>query len=98
MKSEEHVAETARGELRGAGGVGLEPAPAASRLAPSAATPQESSPAAPDSTSAAGRLSQMQRQGSLGTSVVRAPGSARGGRGAREREPLTHEGRVLLMT
>ena len=42
----------------------------------------------------------MQRQGSLGTSVVRArvPEGVRGGRAARAREPSTHEARVLLMT
>src|ERR1700749_2725943 len=100
MKSEEHATEVARGELRGAGGVGLKPAPVVSRRARSVAAPQETSHAAGDASALASQLSQMQRQGSLGTSVVRArvPEAARGGRGARGREPLTHEERVLLMT
>jgi len=100
MKSEEHAAEPARAELRGAGGVALKPAPPAPRRAPSVAAPQETSAAAADASSVASQLSQMQRHGSLGTTVVRAraPGASRRGRGAYEREPLTHEGRVLLMT
>ena len=93
MKSEEHVAGVTREELRGAGGVGLKPAPVAPRLAPSAAAPQESSSATLDSSAVASQLSQMQRHGSLGTSVVRAraPGGARGGRWARPRQPQTRD-------
>jgi two-component system nitrogen regulation sensor histidine kinase NtrY len=100
MKSEEHATGVAREELRGAGRVGVKPAPPVSQLSPAAPSSNDSAPAVLESSAPASQPTQNPQQTSSKNydARVRASKSARRGVPARAHEPLSHEGRVLLMT
>src|ERR1043165_9618465 len=98
MKSEEQLT---REELRGAGRLEVKPAPLASALPSTDSSALTHSKAARDSSAAVARTTQTQRQSSLGVDDARGRAGKvvrKGGRQARAHEPLSHEGRVLLMT
>ncbi|MFL6282409.1 MAG: hypothetical protein ACJ74Q_04510, partial [Pyrinomonadaceae bacterium] len=100
MKSEEHATGATREELEGAGRVGLKSAPLASEVTPSASASPESSVAVRESSAAVSQTGQtpQQTQSKTEPARARASESARRGVPMPAREPLSHEGRVLLMT
>jgi two-component system nitrogen regulation sensor histidine kinase NtrY len=100
MKSEEHAAGVAREASNGAGGVELKPAPLASRASPSGSSPHDSAQAVVHSSADAVHPARIPQETSskIDEAQARASKSLRRGGPTRGREPLTHEGRVLLMT
>ncbi|HYY96939.1 MAG TPA: PAS domain-containing protein, partial [Pyrinomonadaceae bacterium] len=94
------MTEVSREALGGAGGVEVKPAPLASRRASTTPAVQEASPVAREASAAAVQTSQSPQQSSPESydGRGRASEAARRGTPQRAHEPLSHEGRVLLMT